>query len=139
MNNDASYLLKEKGLRVTPARVGVLSLFLNSTKAYSLTDVEGFLKKDFDRSTLFRTLQSLNQEHLLEKFINSSGTAVFMMHSVLENYNENSHLHFKCGDCESVSTLPDLPDNYLAALGNKTVKSLNLLLEGTCEECQNKK
>ena len=136
MEDNAIPILKAQGLRITDMKTKVLSLFLASKKAYSLSDLEAVLKDNCDRSTIFRILQTLTQHHILEQFINTKGVSEYILHSHQNNYNINDHYHFKCSDCENVTTLPQLPDYYLAILGNSSIKSLNLIVEGTCAECQ---
>lgn len=135
METEAISILKEKKLRITPTRIELLTLFLQSSKAFSLSDVETLFGNKYDRSTLFRSLHSLHVEHILEKFIDSKGVSVYTLNTPTTNKGD-LHYHFKCNDCETVLPLPELPKYYFSLLGSNTVKTLNLLIEGTCENCQ---
>ena len=136
MKKEATTLLQNNDLRKTPARVEILSLFLDSSKSFSLSDIELLLKNKYDRSTLFRSLETLTDGLILEKFMDSKGVAVYLFHHHHDNCSKNNHFHFKCENCQNVTALPNLPENYLAVLGKHQVKSLNLMIEGTCEDCQ---
>ena len=136
MKNEAIALLEKTGLRKTPTRIEILSLFLESLKAFSLSDVEVLFGDNCDRSTIFRTLEVLTEGVLLEKFIDSKGVNVYVSHNHHGNCSKNNHFHFKCESCQNVTSLPNLPENYMAILGKHRVKTLNLMVEGTCEDCQ---
>ncbi len=136
MKQSATIILKEKGIRITKIKIKILGLFLESKKAYSLTEAETKFRNTCDRSTIFRTLQAFTRRNILEQFIDSKGVGVYVLHEHENQCTENNHYHFKCNDCESIIPLPRLPENYLTLLGNSTIKSLNLFVEGTCEDCQ---
>ena len=81
-----------------------------------------------------RFLQICSEHKILEKFVDKSGVAVYVVN---QNQERNNHSHYKCSDCQTVVNLPKLPDEYLALLGKNKVETTNLFLEGTCEKCQN--
>lgn len=136
MKEKAISILKEKSLRITKTKTQILEVFLNSKKSYALSEVESIFKNNFDRSTIFRTLQTLAQNKILEQFIDARGVGVYVLHEHENHCNTNNHYHFKCNDCENVMPLPKLPETYIALLGGNSIKSLNLFVEGTCEDCQ---
>lgn len=135
MRSKATIILKENELKITQNRLDVLSVFLCSEKAFSLLDLEKILGDKHDRSSIFRSLQTYTERGLLEKFCNSSGTAVYTLN--LHQPNCDGKSHFKCKDCETVVSLPNLPEEYLQFLGNHKIETMNVLIEGTCEKCQN--
>ncbi len=132
----ASAILKENGLKITQNRLDVLAIFLGSQKAFTLLDLEKIFHCQHDRSSIFRSLQTYCEKGILEKFCNTSGTAVYTLNR--NNPNSNGSSHFKCKDCKSVVSLPDLPTEYLELLGKNKIETMNLLIEGTCEKCQSK-
>ena len=136
MKDDAVNLLEKIGLRKTAVRIEILSLFLESSKAFSLADIEVLLGNSCDRSTLFRSLETLTAELVLEKFVDAKGVYVYIFHQHHSNCSKNNHFHFKCESCQNVTALPNLPENYMAVLGKHQVRTLNLMVEGTCENCQ---
>jgi Fur family ferric uptake transcriptional regulator len=136
MTQKASAILKENGLKITQNRLDVLTIFLGSQKAFTLLDLEKIVHCQHDRSSIFRSLQTYCEKGILEKFCNASGTAVYTLN--LNNPNCNGKSHFKCKDCETVVSLPNLPEEYLQVLGKNKIETMNLLIEGTCENCQNK-
>lgn len=134
MKQEVITILKENGLKVTQNRVDVLSVFLGSEKAFSLLDFEKILCSKHDRSSIFRSLQIYSKKGILEKFCNSSGTSIYTLN--LRKTDCDCKSHFKCKDCATVVLLPNLPLEYLQLLGKNKMESMNLLIEGTCEKCQ---
>ena len=135
MRSKALIILKENELKITQNRLDVLSVFLCSKKAFSLLDLERLFCGKHDRSSIFRSLQTYTERGILEKFCNASGTAVYTLN--LHKPDCDGKSHFKCKDCETVVSLPSLPAEYLQALGKHKIETMNVLLEGTCEKCQN--
>jgi Fur family transcriptional regulator, ferric uptake regulator len=133
MTELAKKTLVEHKLKVTQNRLDVLSLFMSDTKAYSLLHLENIFGKKHNRSSIFRCLQILNNCKILEKFVDSSGVAVYVLNT---KTTSNSHSHFKCNQCENVQQLPELPLEYLNLLGKNKIEATNLYIEGTCEKCQ---
>jgi Fur family ferric uptake transcriptional regulator len=136
MIKEATAILKENGLKITQNRLDVLAVFLGSEKAFSLLDLEKILYKKHDRSSIFRSLQTYSEKGILEKFCNASGTAIYTLNHHKPDCDGKSH--FKCKDCDNVVSLPNLPEEYLQVLGKNKMETMNLLIEGTCENCQNK-
>ncbi|MBF4519058.1 transcriptional repressor [Flavobacterium sp. ANB] len=136
MTKEATLILKENGLKITQNRLDILSVFLGSEKAFTLLDLEKIFDHQHDRSSIFRSLQIYSQKGILEKFCNASGTAVYTLNLHIPDCDGKSH--FKCKDCETVVSLPNLPEEYLQVLGKNKMETMNLLIEGTCENCQNK-
>jgi len=131
----AKKILVENKLKMTQNRLDLLTLFLTDSKAFSLLNLEAIFGQKHNRSSIFRCLQTFSKHKILEKFIDATGVAVYILHN--EN-TTNNHSHFKCNDCENVQQLPDLPTEYLSLLGNNKIETTNLFIEGTCEKCQDK-
>ncbi|MCL6462624.1 MAG: transcriptional repressor [Flavobacterium micromati] len=132
----ARKILTENQLKITQNRVDLLALFLTDSKAYSLLNLEIIFGEKHDRSSIFRCLQTYTKHKIVEKFVDASGVAVYVLQC--QNAN-NTHSHFKCKDCENVQQLPELPAEYLALLGKNKIETTNLLIEGKCEKCQSEK
>jgi|AntDeeMinimDraft_5_1070356.scaffolds.fasta_scaffold29917_2 Fe2+ or Zn2+ uptake regulation protein len=132
----ARKILTENQLKITQNRVNLLALFLTDSKAYSLLNLEIIFGEKHDRSSIFRCLQTYTKHKIVEKFVDASGVAVYVLHC---KNAINTHSHFKCKDCENVQQLPELPVEYLALLGKNKIETTNLLIEGKCEKCQSEK
>jgi Fur family ferric uptake transcriptional regulator len=74
--SDYKKLLKNHRLRITDCRIDVLEKFHNTDHALSFKDLEDELK-DYDRVTLYRTLNSFIDQGLLHRIPNDSGVAAY--------------------------------------------------------------
>ena len=135
LKNEIIALLKSKNKRVTAAKIDILAHFHQSNKSYSLSELQAKIPDRYNRSTLFRNLQDLSEDGILEKFINTNGVDTFLINNELNKSTQNSHSHFKCTDCNAIENLPLLSDNIITSLGNKKINSFNLIIEGVCDDC----
>lgn len=135
---EASVILKMNACRVTQHRLDVLNYFMQSKIALTQGDLEDKFKNKIDRVSLYRMLHSFSEKKILCKLVDSKGTLsyVFDKHS-LDN-KDHIHPHYKCKSCNDVIELPELPESYMKQLKKLNIDELNILAEGTCDECQNK-
>ncbi|MCX2744054.1 transcriptional repressor [Mangrovivirga sp. M17] len=132
---DIKSLLHKNDLRATPVRYEVLDVFSKKEEALSNKDLEDRLP-DFDRVTLYRTLQSFIDKSIIHKIPGDSGSALYAFSFDDETvYKKDSHIHFqciKCGKLECLSgfeiPIPELPSGY-------SMNEINMIVKGKCEKC----
>ncbi|MCC6510637.1 MAG: transcriptional repressor [Pirellulaceae bacterium] len=125
-------MLRQHGLRATPARIAVLGFLLESNRPISHLEVTAVLEeRGFEKSTLFRTLGDLTDVHLLRKL--ELGDHVWRF-EVVHAADESTHPHMLCVDCGSVQCLNE------GQVELKASRSLGLiedvLLKGHCKDCR---
>lgn len=134
--SDYKKLLKNHHLRITDCRIDVLEKFYITDHALSFKDLEDELN-DYDRVTLYRTLNSFIDQGLLHKIPNDSGMATYGLcrEDCTEEAHHHDHVHFKCNICGHVECFPnyhtpviDLPDY--------DVEESYLILNGVCKTCR---
>lgn len=134
---EASEILRKHDFRVTQHRSNVLNHFMKSKSALSHADLENTFKDVIDRVSLYRMLHSFADKQILCKIIDSKGVVSY----VFDNHNHaddgHYHPHYKCKSCNDVVELPELPKSYMAQLKKLNIDELNILAEGTCENCEN--
>ena len=134
----AEKILTEHKLRQTPIRIAVLSYFKESNTALSHANLEQNFNKQFDRVTLYRTLNSFIENGILHKVLDDSGSAKYAVcnddHCEIHQHNDN-HVHFKCLKCHTTQCLHDIEIPAIGHLPHYTIQSANLLLEGICKIC----
>ena len=67
---DYKQLLKSNGLKATPARLAVLEAYGAVNYALSQVDLEEQLKDQFDRVTLYRTLNAFIEAGIIHRVFN---------------------------------------------------------------------
>ena len=138
--NELLSKLKSHGLRITPQRRVLLTIFYTcSDKILSVpTLFEEATKEysDLNLSTLYRNLQQLEALHIIHRLILEDGKDYFTL--VCE---EDHHHHIICTRCGKKIVLNYCPYNeLLAAAASKNFKLTghSILLYGLCNQCASK-
>ncbi len=132
----ARKMLKEAGLRSTPARISVLNALKRSAKPQTHAELSDLLVPlGFDKATVFRNLTDLAEAELVLR--TELGDHVWRFELRDPSHDRSSHPHFVCVDCGSVSCIEDM------ALPSPSIRrSLNIarisevLVKGHCGTCE---
>lgn len=134
--SDYKKLLQNHALRITDCRIDVLERFYRSTHALSFRDLEESLD-EYDRVTLYRTLNSFIDKGLLHRIPTDDGFASYgLCHEECTNKaHHHDHVHFKCNICGHIECLSDhhVPK---VELPGYDVAEQNLIVSGVCKVCQ---
>lgn len=132
----AIHLLQKHGLKITLCRKEVLMLFLENEMAKSQPEVEKKLS-DYDRVTIYRTLNSFLDKGLIHKVLDDSGASRYALCNSCESYEHNdNHIHFKCYRCGKTQCLETLKYyDFQAPQGFQFVDT-QILIQGYCPNCQ---
>lgn len=130
--------IRKAGLRVTPARIAVLQLLLNSASPQPHSIVAaGLAHLGIDSATVFRNLNSMTRVGLLRRA--ELGDHVWRFEAVRKNeqVHDSTHPHFLCVDCGEVTCLEDVQltassQQVAAGIGEVT----EILVRGHCKQCQ---
>ncbi len=130
-------LLKTSGLRRTTVRETILRLLDNAGRPLSHQDIlrrRGAIS--FDRVTVYRTLETLQEAGLLHRIQGMDGTWRFCRHrSESPGKCSGNHIHFLCARCDLMSCLPEQPLPWVAAPAGATIHSKQLVVHGHCAAC----
>lgn len=129
--NTIAEQLRDKGVRPTM----VLHRLTQSSRAYTHADLERTFVPAMDRVSLYRCLFTLLEAGLIQKLIDSKGACSYFYEAVPSPGNQP---HFKCSQCETVVSLPELPEAYLNAVRTYRINTIQILAEGTCDDCHTK-
>ena len=98
--------------------------------------VEALKLQDFDRVTLYRTINSLLEHGIIHKAMADEKDTFYALcstHCSAHRHNHR-HIHFKCTRCESVSCLPVETSTELNIPGH-VVNELRIEATGICASC----
>jgi Fur family transcriptional regulator, ferric uptake regulator len=133
-------LLREKGLRATPARIAILVALGDADGPVSHQELTVKLgDMGLDKSTIFRGLQDLTEVGLLHRL--ELGDHVWRYETVkekgpepVEGGEEHLHPHLLCVDCGSIRCLSqsDISIELSPSLG----KVVDVLVKGHCPNCK---
>ena len=130
-------ILKDHKLRITEARIKVISHFISENRALTQVDLEANFD-EFDRVTLYRTLHSFLDSGILHRIPNDSGAATYALcfDTCSPTEHNHAHAHFKCNSCGKMECLDDKVLNVPIELPKGYVtQHVNLIVDGFCSNC----
>ncbi len=152
-------VLRGAALRVTPVRLAVLAVLAESSSALEAAEIFARLseqagkaggkeREDFDRVTVYRTLNSFVEKGIAHKV--DPGDRVFRFSLTdhahcSEHKHDHEHPHLVCDSCGSVQCMPEAEVIIRTKGGEKTgggkkhaasVRPQDVTLHGTCGRCE---
>lgn len=120
--------------RNTPAKQAVKNILTASKGALSQDDIEQKVKGTMDRVTVYRILNSFNQDGFVHKILADDGKQYYAVClNCAEKKHHDNHFHFRCLKCHTIECLHqevkfNVPAGY-------NVEGVNCLLSGVCGSC----
>lgn len=132
---EARRILKEAGLRSTPARISVIKALKRSSKPQTHAELaEQLVPLGFDKATVFRNLTDLAEADLVIR--TELGDHVWRFLLADPNHDRSSHPHFVCIDCGTVSCIEDMPLPSPSVRRSHNIARISeVLVKGHCVTC----
>ncbi|MCP4124568.1 MAG: transcriptional repressor [Bacteroidetes bacterium] len=129
--------LRAHNLRVTDIRKRLFRHFQETKAAVSHAELELLFSSEFDRVTIYRTLNSFLDKGILHKIPNDSGSARYALCKEDCNAEEHidNHVHFKCSVCQELVCLHHLKIPEMRLPNKFQAENAVLLYEGICDKC----
>lgn len=128
--------LKQKGFKVTPARLAILTILSQTRKPIDAQEIVGELRKkkiQSDPATVFRTLNSFADKNVVKQIQLMEGKVRYELSEVEE------HHHFICKHCGEIQDISDCSISDLEKIieQKKKVQVQYHALEfyGLCRNC----
>lgn len=129
-------LLEQAGLRVTAVRLLIWrELRHGFDDTFSLADLQNALPT-VDRSTLFRTLVSLTEAHLLHEIDDGSGTQKYCVCHHDDTRHCMGHVHLTCTHCHHTYCLPNVTIPSVPLPMDFTPQETEYVVKGICRRCK---
>lgn len=130
-------LLRNRNLKATSKRIEVLSVISQNEKAIPLSEIQKSLK-DFDRVTLYRTIQALTENGIIHKAMSDEKNTYYAIcsHRCSSHQHDHKHIHFKCNSCHTVSCVQAEQSISLSILGH-SIEDFEIEAKGICASCSN--
>jgi Fur family transcriptional regulator, ferric uptake regulator len=133
---EVAHLLKERGLKVTAARVAVIDVLRKSGQAFSHAELE-VVFTTFDRVTLYRILKDFEDAGIVHKIMDMQGVTRYALcgHSCPGEHHADEHVHFNCESCHKMFCLEKVQAPAVKMpLGFKAT-GRHTLIYGLCKNC----
>lgn len=137
MTTDYLTLLKKNNLSVTESRVKILDLFQQSNGALAHADIEKNSGDNFDRVTIYRTLQTFVEKGIIHTIPTADNSVLYALckDECTQGHHNDNHVHFICDSCNTTYCLEhtffpelQLPKNFVQ---NRT----DIIVSGVCAKC----
>ena len=131
--------LRSSGLRITPLKKEVVSLFMHGACGLSARDVQDSLQGSHHISSVHRCLTSLEEAGFLRPDRSTEGV---MRYRCSRSYYPD-HAHFKCSGCgKRFPVKLDLSVDFfhrMEGTDNFRITGADIFLEGKCRSCIERK
>ena len=128
--------LDNAGVRVTAVRLLVIhQIRQHFHDTFSLSDLETALPT-VDRSTLFRTLTTLRDAHLLHETDDGSGAQKYCLCQCADTKHHHGHVHLTCRRCHRTFCLTSLEIPSVPMPEGFEVEETEYIVKGVCKECR---
>ncbi len=137
----AKLILKNHNLKITKTRIAVLKAFLSYNNALSSGELYKSIIRNFDRITIYRTLQSFENSGILHKITSPDGTIKFALctpHCPSKHHYEK-HIHFYCTNCGKIYCDEEFDISELNIKSDFAINSIQIIAEGWCWKCNESK
>lgn len=130
-------ILKRSQLSITESRRQILNIFLGASAALAHNDIEKLTGSDFDRVTIYRTLQTFVEKGIIHSIpaIDNSVRYALCRHECGNDGHHDKHVHFFCDHCNSMFCMDELTIPEIKLSKGFTAKQTNMLISGTCKNC----
>ena len=121
-------------IRKTKAVEVLLNEFNNSSVAISAKKLTTQLASKFNKTTIYRILDKLEDDGVLHSFLGKDGLKWYAKcKDCTASKHKDVHPHFQCLSCGKVDCLSIVVK--IPELENRKVAISQVLLQGKCEEC----
>lgn len=129
-------ILTQKKIRPTAVRLLVLKYLGRQSVATSLTDIENNFDRS-ERTTLYRTLKTFEENGIVHKIDDGSGIAKFALCEMECNceLETDLHLHFHCNTCGETQCLTEQKIPHIILPKGYKAMDANLVVKGVCSKC----
>ena len=121
-------------IRKTKSVEVLLSQFHRGS-AISAKNLIDRLSSEFNKTTIYRVLDKLEDDGILHSFLGMNGLKWYAKcNGCSSKKHHDAHPHFQCLDCGKVDCLEDINVN-VPQIPNRKIEVSQLLIQGKCENC----
>ncbi len=131
-------ILKNNRLSVTVSRQKILSLFIGSDGALEHADIEKQTRDEFDRVTVYRTLQSFVDKGIIHTIPTTDNSIKYALckDDCEAGQHHDDHVHFICENCNKTICLDDVTIPSVKLPKGFAPKSAEMVVMGVCSDCK---
>jgi Fur family transcriptional regulator, ferric uptake regulator len=137
MGIQVSAILKHSQLSVTESRVRILQLFQKSNGALAHADIENETRSEFDRVTIYRTLQTFVEKGIIHTIPTTDNSIKYALckEACTEGHHHDNHVHFICDKCGNTYCLDHVANPEVKMPKGFKVAKIDVVVNGLCKTC----
>ena len=130
-------VLKKNQLSITDSRRKILQLFYQADDALSHADIEKLTGEDFDRVTIYRTLQTFAEKGIIHTIPTSDNSVLYALckDNCTEGHHHDNHVHFICDECGRTYCLDHVGIPEVQLPQGFRQKQTDVVVSGICQAC----
>jgi Fur family transcriptional regulator, ferric uptake regulator len=138
MQNRIVETLKKNQLSITDSRKKILDLFLQNKGALAHADIEQHSGEEFDRVTIYRTLQTFVEKGIIHSIPSADNSVRYALckDACGEGKHHDNHVHFMCDQCGTTYCLDHVTVPSVLLPAGFLVNQVDVVASGTCMKCQ---
>ncbi len=132
-------ILKNSTLSVTAGRKRILEIFLSSENALAHQDIESRCSEEYDRVTIYRTLQTFLEKGIIHNIPSTDSVTRYALCNdacITTGHHHDNHVHFKCDTCGKTLCLDEVTIPKVQLPKGYTMKEINMVVNGVCKTCK---
>jgi Fur family ferric uptake transcriptional regulator len=132
-------LLKRSGLSITDSRKKILDSFFQKNSALAHADIEDYVGTDFDRVTIYRTLQTFVDKGIIHTIPTTDNAVVYALckDSCSAGHHHDNHVHFICDNCNKTFCLEHIVVPTVKMPTGFNATQIDMVVSGVCNFCNN--
>ena len=136
---EALEILKRNSLSITDSRKIILELFLKTEGALAHADIEKNTAVNFDRVTVYRTLQTFTENGIIHQIPTTDNTILYALckDKCEAGHHHDEHVHFICVNCEKTVCMDDVVVPQVKLPKGFVPLQSAMVVKGTCNDCKN--
>ena len=129
--------LKKNQLSITDSRKTILQLFMESDGALAHMDIENNTGEEFDRVTIYRTLQTFVDKGIIHTIPSADNAIRYALckDACSERHHHDNHIHFTCDHCSTTYCLDHVEVPALLWPGGFMASRTDMVVSGCCNRC----
>ncbi|WP_288095175.1 transcriptional repressor [Hydrotalea sp.] len=137
MPNAINSILKKNSLSITPSRLAILQLFHQSNGALTHAAIEEKTGDQFDRVTIYRTLQIFVEKGLIHTIPSPDNSILYALckDDCSEGHHHDNHIHFICDKCGTTYCLDHITSPVITLPKGFQTNQTDVLIKGLCAHC----
>jgi Fur family ferric uptake transcriptional regulator len=137
MKDGITDILKKSGLSLTDTRKRILQLFLESDNALAHADIERLSGDQFDRVTVYRTLQTFVDKGIIHTIPTADNAVRYALcqNECTAGHHLDEHVHFVCDICGVTFCLQHTVIPQVQLPNGFKLRQVDVLASGKCNKC----